>query len=188
MTSTIESIRAEYLRYKALAEAAIAQVGDGALSAQDSDGSNSIAVIIWHIAGNFQSRFTDFLTSDGEKPWRHREEEFQHRTPTRSELLAKWNQGWEVLLKALSNLRNEDLQHTVTIRRHSLQVNEALHRSLAHLAYHVGQIVYIAKTLRGKEWVSLSIPPGQSEAYNQAPGVERAVAHAETLAHRSDLK
>jgi hypothetical protein len=179
MTSTIESIRAEYLRYKALAEAAIAQVGEEDLSAQGSDGSNSIVVICWHIAGNFQSRFTDFLTSDGEKPWRHREDEFQPRTPTRIELLAKWDEGWNVLLKALSNLKDEDLQHTVTIRRQSLPANEALLRSLAHLAYHVGQIVYIAKSLRGKAWVSLSIPPGQSEAYNRAPGVERAGAYAE---------
>lgn len=185
MTSTIESILAEYLRYKALAEAAIAQVGDGDLSAQGSDGSNSIAVICWHIAGNFQSRFTDFLIADGEKPWRHREEEFQRRTPTRTELMAKWNQGWDVLLKALSSLRDEHLQHTVTIRRQPLQVNEALHRSLAHLAYHVGQIVYIAKSLRGKNWVSLSIPPGQSEPYSQAPAVERPVAHAEKLANQS---
>ena len=167
MTSTIESIRAEYLRYKALAEAAIAQVSEADLSVQHSGTDNSIAVICWHISGNFESRFTDFLTSDGEKPWRHLEEEFQSRTTTRAELLAKWHRGWDVVLKVLSDLKDEDLQRTVTIRRQALQVNEALHRSLAHLAYHVGQIVYIGKSLRGKDWDSLGIPPGQSDAYNR---------------------
>ena len=171
MTTTIESIRAEYLRYKALAEAAIAQVSESDLSVQHSGTDNSIAVICWHISGNFESRFTDFLTSDGEKPWRHREEEFQSRTTTRVELLAKWHRGWDVVLKVLSDLKDEDLQRTVTIRHQALQVNEALHRSLAHLAYHVGQIVYIGKSLRGKDWDSLSIPPGQSDAYNRTPPI-----------------
>ena len=186
MMSTIESIRAEYLRYKALAEAAIAQVNESDLSVQPSGTDNSIAVICWHVSGNFESRFTDFLTSDGEKPWRSREEEFQSRTTTRAELLAKWSRGWEVVLRALAELKDEDLQRTVTIRRQPLQVNEALHRSFGHLAYHVGQIVYIGKSLRGTDWHFLSIPPGQSDAYNQAPAIERASAHAQTLADRTE--
>lgn len=185
MTSTIESIRAEYLRYKALAEAAIAQVKESDLSVQNSETDNSIAVICWHISGNFESRFTDFLTSDGEKPWRQREEEFKSRTITRAELLAKWRRGWEVVLGALSDLRDEDLQRIVTIRRQSLQINEALHRSLAHLAYHVGQIVYIGKSLRGKGWDFLSIPPGQSDAYNLTAAFERPSAHAQKLADQN---
>ena len=143
MTSVIDSIRAEYLRYKVLAEAAIEQLGEAELSAQGPSGGNSIAVICWHIAGNLQSRFTDFLTSDGEKPWREREEEFRARTVTRAELLVKWDQGWAVLLGTLANLSDEQLQRTVTIRGQSLQVHEALHRSVAHLSYHVGQIVYL---------------------------------------------
>ena len=110
MTSTIESIRAEYLRYKALAEAAIAQVEDADLSKRSSGADNSIAIICWHVSGNLESRFTDFLTSDGEKPWRNREEEFQPRTATRAELLAKWNRGWEVVVQSLSDLKDEDLQ------------------------------------------------------------------------------
>ena len=187
MTSTIESIRAEYLLYKALAEAAIAQVKECDLCVHTSSTDNSIAVICWHVSGNFESRFTDFLTSDGEKPWRHREEEFQSRTTTRAELLAKWQRGWEVLLKALAGLKDEDLQRTVTIRGQSLQVNEALHRSLAHVAYHVGQIVYVGKSLQGKNWNFLTIPPGQSEAYNRSPAIERAAAHAEKLASRNNL-
>ena len=181
MTSTIESIRAEYLRYKALAETAIAQVKESDLSTQSSETDNSIAVICWHISGNFESRFTDFLTSDGEKPWRQREEEFKRRTITRAELLAKWRQGWDVVLGTLSDLKDEDLQRTVTIRRQSLQINEALHRSLAHLAYHVGQIVYIGKSLRGKDWQFLSIPPGQSDAYNRTPAIDRPSAHGQKL-------
>ncbi len=170
MTSVIDSIRAEYLRYKALAEAAIEQFGEAELSAQGPSGGNSIVVICWHIAGDLQSRFTGFLTSDGEKPWREREEEFRAPTVTRAELLVKWDQGWEVLLGTLANLSDEQLQRSVTIRGQSLQVHETLHRSVAHLSYHVGQIVYLAKALRGTSWTYLSIPPGKSDAYNQALG------------------
>ena len=181
----IESIRAEYVRYKALAEAAIGQLSDADLAAQSAAGSNSIVVICWHMSGNLQSRFTDFLTSDGEKPWRRREEEFAVRTATRAELLAKWVQGWDVLLNTLAELTDADLERTVTIRRQPLRVHDALHRSLAHAAYHVGQIVYIAKSLRGAQWKSLSIPPGQSDAYNRAPGDESPAAHAAKLSDRS---
>jgi uncharacterized damage-inducible protein DinB len=168
MTTFLESIRAEYLRYKRLAESAIAQLSDAELTAQAAGGDNSIPMICWHISGNLQSRFTDFLTSDGEKPWRHREEEFQPRAVTRAELLVKWNGGWEALLRALTDLSDTDLERTVTIRRQPLQVSEALHRSLAHVAYHVGQIVYVAKSRRGNSWTSLSVPPGQSDAYNRS--------------------
>lgn len=162
MTSIVDSIRAEYLRYKALAEAAIAQLGEDEFSAPGPNGGNSIATLCWHISGNLQSRFTDFLSSDGEKPWREREEEFQDRAVTRAELLSKWAQGWDVLGATLKTLTDEQLQLTVTIRNQPLRVHEALHRSLAHLSYHVGQIVYIGKSMRGKDWTYLSIPPGKS--------------------------
>jgi uncharacterized damage-inducible protein DinB len=177
MTTIIESIRAEYLRYKALAEAAVGQLSDEDLSASGPSGGNSIAVICWHISGNLRSRFTEFLTTDGEKPWRDRDEEFQARAVTRSELLSKWNQGWDVLLATLAALADEQLQLTVTIRGQPMLVHEALHRSLAHTSYHVGQIVYVAKSRRGKDWTSLSIPPGKSAAYNQAPTMERPASH-----------
>jgi uncharacterized damage-inducible protein DinB len=167
MNSIVESIHAEYLRYKRLAEGAIAQLDDADLSAAGPNGGNSIAVICWHVAGNLRSRFTDFLTTDGEKPWRARDEEFVTRTVTREELLAKWNEGWETLLGALASLTDEQLQLTVTIRHIPHRVHEALHRSLAHVSYHVGQIVYLAKSVRGGEWKYLSIPPGQSEAVNK---------------------
>jgi hypothetical protein len=173
MTKIIESIRSEFLRYKGLGESAINQIDEAALSVDGPGGGSSIAVICWHISGNLQSRFRDFLTSDGEKPWRDREEEFRPRVVTRTELLSKWGQGWDALLGALANLTDEQLGRTVTIRGLPLRLDEALHRSLAHLSYHVGQIVYLAKSSRGTAWTSLSIPPGQSKTYNQAPTRER---------------
>ncbi|MFN2604438.1 MAG: DinB family protein, partial [Gemmatimonadaceae bacterium] len=188
MTNLIESIRAEYLRYKALAEAAIDQLDEEQLSAEGPSGGNSIAVICWHIAGNLQSRFTDFLTSDGEKPWRQREEEFQSRTVSRAELLAKWKLGWDTLLEALAGLNDDQLKNTVTIRRQPLLVHEALHRSLAHLSYHVGQIVYLAKSLRAKDWKYLSIPPGKSDAYNQDARYDKAAAQQAKLSEMTARK
>lgn len=174
MAGIIESIRAEFLRYKTLSEAAIRQTADSELSQSGAGGSSSIAVICWHISGNLRSRFTDFLTSDGEKPWRRRDEEFEARTISREELLSKWEEGWAVLLGALEELTDEHLARTVTIRGQPLQVHEALHRSLAHTAYHAGQIVYLAKSFRGGEWQSLSIPLGGSDAYNRQVGFEQA--------------
>ena len=169
----VESIRGEYRRYKALAEKAIDQLRDDELGHPASADDNSIATICWHISGNLQSRFTDFLTSDGEKPWRDREQEFDSRPISRHELLEYWNAGWGTLMSALEHLTDDDLGRTITIRQQPLLVHEALHRSLAHAAYHVGQIVYIAKHLRGTDWTSLSIPRGQSAAYNQHPTGER---------------
>src|SRR5437762_2650576 len=168
MASVIQSIAGEYRRYKALAEGALAQLSDGEICTPAPGAGNSIAVICWHISGNLRSRFTDFLTTDGEKPWRERDEEFQPRTVSRAELLAKWEEGWGVLFGTLASLTDEQLQLTVTIRDQPLRVHEALHRSVTHLSYHVGQIVYVAKAMRGTAWISLSIPPGQSKAYNQA--------------------
>ena len=169
----IESIRAEYLRYKSLGEKTIAQLDGAALSAPPAGGGNSIATICWHVSGNFRSRFTDFLTSDGEKPWRKREEEFEARAVTRDELLDKWNEGWSVLLSTLDSLTDADLDRTVTIRNQGLSVCEALLRSLAHASYHVGQIVYAAKAALGPEWRYLSIPPGESDRYNLQPTLDR---------------
>jgi uncharacterized damage-inducible protein DinB len=165
MTNIIESIRAEYVRYKGLAEGAIDQLGDDDLSAPGPNGGNSITVICWHVSGNLKSRFTEFLTSDGEKPWRSRDEEFGARSVTRDSLLAKWAEGWKVLLATLDALSDEQLDQIVTIRSQPHSVHQALHRSLAHTSYHVGQIVYIAKGMRGKDWKYLSIAPGKSEAY-----------------------
>jgi GNAT superfamily N-acetyltransferase len=184
MRDIVASIEAEYQRYKALAEGAIAQLDDAQLSATDSSVGNSITVLVWHIAGNLRSRFTDFLTSDGEKPWRQRDEEFVARAVPRAEVMEKWESGWKVLLDTLGTLADDDLSRIVTIRGTAVRVAEALHRSLAHVASHVGQIVYISKSLRDGEWKYLSIPPGQSAAYNQAPAYEKPLTHAERLSQQ----
>jgi hypothetical protein len=168
MTDILKSIESEYRRYKRLAEGAIAQLDETDFGKSEGPG-NSIAVLVWHISGNLKSRFTEFLGSDGEKPWRARDEEFVARSVTRAQLLAKWEEGWSVLFAALGDLNGDDLERTVTIRRHPLAVHEALHRSLSHAAYHVGQIVYVAKSLRQDQWTYMSIPPGKSEEYNKNP-------------------
>lgn len=182
MTDIINAFRDEYLRYKTLAEGAMAQLSDAQLCDGGSPTGNSIAVICWHVSGNLRSRFTDFLTTDGEKPWRQREEEFTARVVTRAELLATWEKGWAVLGQTFGTLTDEHLGHAVTIRGQSMKVHEALVRSLAHTASHVGQIVLIAKAARGGEWRYLSIPPGGSAAYNTNPTAEHAVSHSKALA------
>jgi uncharacterized damage-inducible protein DinB len=177
----IESIRGEFVRYKALAEAAMAQVEEAELSREPAADGNSIATICWHVSGNLQSRFTDFLTTDGEKPWRKRDEEFDARQVTRRELLEKWEAGWGVLLATLSALADEHLVRTITIRGQALRVDEALHRSLAHTAYHCGQIVLMAKNARGAAWRSLSIPRGKSDEANKNPSIQLPQEHARAL-------
>ncbi|MCH7974109.1 MAG: DUF1572 family protein, partial [Bacteroidetes bacterium] len=135
--------------------------------------NNSISVIVFHISGNLKSRFTDFLTTDGEKEWRKRDTEFEKRQLTKSELIYVWNEGWNILIKALEELTDDDLSKKITIRKKELSVADALHRSLAHLSYHVGQIVFIARVIVGKEWVSLSIARGGSIDYNKNPDKEK---------------
>lgn len=186
MTSTISALDVEYRRYKALAEAAIAQLDEADLSRPGPNSGNSVAVIVWHLAGNFASRFTDFLTTDGEKAWQNREQEFDQRTVTRPELLRKWSAGWDVLFGALATLTDDDLARSITIRGQSLRVDAALYRSLAHASYHVGQIVYLAKAFRGEKWTSLSIPRGQSQTYNQNPTRETAAAHTAALSRTNE--
>lgn len=184
MNALIKSVEGEFRRYKTLAEAALEQVPDEALSSPGPSNGNSLATICWHISGNLQSRFTDFLSSDGEKPWRQREEEFAARTVSRDELATKWNTGWDVLLATLGTLTDGDLPRTVYIRAQDLTVSEALHRSLAHAAYHVGQVVYVAHAARGSEWNYLSIVPGESASYNADPKQDKppkAETHSEPI-------
>lgn len=160
MRKVITAIEGEYLRYKKLGEGSFAQLTDAQLTEEPGAGSNSIAMIVWHISGNLKSRFTDFLTTDGEKPWRNRESEFDARHVTRQELLAKWEDGWRILLESLRPLDDEQLDQKIMIREIPLTVLEALERSLSHTSYHVGQIVFLAKMMRGMDWKSLSIPRG----------------------------
>ena len=182
--SVIGSLLDEYKRYKALAEAAIGQVSDEELARLGPGGGNSIDILVRHLAGNLKSRFTDFRTSDGEKPWRHRDNEFETASLTRAELMTAWDAAWETVIAEVSQLTDADLNGTVTVRRQPLRIDEALHRSLGHTAYHVGQIVYLAKEMRGDSWRTLSIPKGKSEEYNRQATRETAAAHAEMLKRR----
>lgn len=179
--TTVAAIAAEYRRYKALADLAIEQVDDDELRRTGPGDSNSIEILVRHLAGNFASRFTDFRTGDGEKPWRRRDDEFEPAAVTRQELLEQWESAWTIVLKAVEAVTDADFADTVTVRGQPLRIDEALLRSLAHTAYHVGQIVYLAKAIRAQEWKCLSIPKGMSEAYNRAPANESAAAHAAWL-------
>ncbi len=173
MRPIIASIESEYQRYKLLAEASFHQLSEAELAEPRSESANSVATLAWHVAGNLKSRFTDFLTSDGEKPWRNRDAEFEPRHPSHAGLFDEWEEGWKALLDTLTNLNDKDLVREVMIRGHALTVAEALHRSLAHVAYHVGQIVFIAKAIRGADWEYLSIPPGESAEYDRNPVLEK---------------
>lgn len=168
MRQMIVSIEREYHRYKSMADKALAQVSDEEFAAGLGAGSNEIGTIVKHVGGNLKSRFTDFLDSDGEKPWRQRDGEFELGDAPRAEVLVVWEQGWRTLFDALAALRDCDLTRMVTIRSEEMPVYAALHRSLAHTAAHVGQIVYVAKVLRGTAWVTLSIPRGRSAEFNRS--------------------
>jgi uncharacterized damage-inducible protein DinB len=173
MSDIIVSIAGEYRRTKSLADRAVAQVDDSAFHHVASPTSNSIAVLLQHLAGNLTSRFTEFLATDGEKPWRDRDVEFVPRGAPRAELLASWERAWAILFAQLDALTDGDLDRRVVIRGQELSVAAALHRSLAHAAYHVGQIVLLARDAAGDRWESLSIARGASAAYNAAPDRDR---------------
>lgn len=156
----------EFRRYKSLAERAMAQVTDDQLQVALDPESNSIAVIIKHLAGNMRSRFMDFLTTDGEKPDRNRDSEFESPPFARAELIQLWEVGWGYVFQALEPLTDSDLARTIHIRTEPYSVNEAIQRQLAHYAYHVGQIVFLAKHFRSAQWKSLSIPRGKSKDFD----------------------
>jgi uncharacterized damage-inducible protein DinB len=169
----VAAIETEYRRYKSLGEGTMSQLADEHLIARPTPESLSIAMIVWHVSGNLESRFTDFLTTDGEKPWRDRESEFEDRRVGRVELLAKWERGWNVLFATLTPLTDADLTRVVSIRGQTGTVGEALERSLAHTSYHAGQMTYLGKMFRGDQWTYLSIPPGGTTAYNANPTHEK---------------
>ena len=163
------SIR-EFQRLKALADGAVRQVSQEQFFLAEGGHDNSIAVIYKHMAGNMISRWTDFLTSDGEKPDRNRDDEvILTGADTFSTLSARWEKGWMTLIESLQQLSPDDVTRVVTIRGEGLSVLQAIGRQLTHYAYHVGQIVYLAKHHAGDNWGSLSIPPGQSAAFNKSP-------------------
>lgn len=163
----------EYARYRSIGEKAIKQVSDDALNKVLGADNNSIATIVRHITGNLLSRFTDFMTSDGEKPWRHRDSEFEDKRCDRRDVEEMWSRGWNVLESELAKLGEEHLEQTVLIRGQGLTVHEALCRSLAHVSYHVGQLVLLARILNEGEWQWISIPKGNSREYNKNPTMEK---------------
>ena len=150
-----------------MAEAAIRQLDDEQLRRPLDENTNSIAVIMKHMAGNMLSRWTDFLASDGEKPWRNRDSEFVDDIATRDELLGRWEEGWTCLSTSVGALLPGDLMRQVTIRGHPHTVIEAIHRQIDHNGYHVGQIVQLARFLAKDKWTTLTVPRGESEAYNK---------------------
>ena len=161
----IDSCRKQFAYYRLLGERTFEQLPDEALFWQYNAETNSIAMIVKHLWGNMLSRWTEFLTSDGEKPWRDREAEFENDIRSREELLDKWNSGWDLLLRTLDSLTGDDLERIIYIRNQGHTVLEAINRQLAHYPYHVGQIVHIGK-MAAARWTSLSIPRGGSSAYN----------------------
>ncbi len=163
----LESAKKQFEYYKMLGDKTFAQVQDDKLFWQYNDESNSIAIIVKHLWGNMLSRWTDFLTSDGEKEFRKRDSEFENDIQNREELLEKWNEGWNCLFNAINSLTTDDLNKIIYIRNQGHSVTEAINRQLAHYPYHIGQIVFLGKMLAGNDWNSLSIPKGNSQAYNK---------------------
>jgi hypothetical protein len=162
----LESVKKQFAYYKHLADASIARVTDDSLFWQYNQESNSMAIIMNHMAGNMLSRWTDFLTTDGEKEWRNREQEFENNTSGKTELLAHWESGWKCLFDALDTLTTEDLGKKVYIRNMEHSVADAINRQLAHYPYHVGQLVFLGKMICNTSWISLSIPRGNSNTFN----------------------
>jgi uncharacterized damage-inducible protein DinB len=165
-TSYLEDSVSLFRHYKKLAEGAMEQASDDELFQAFDEEMNSIAIIAKHMAGNMRSRWTDFLTSDGEKPNRNRDSEFVEPPSTRAELMKMWNQGWDQVFEALEPLSDADMERKITIRGEPHSVMQAINRQIAHYAYHVGQIVFLAKHIKGSDWKSLSVPKNKSGEFN----------------------
>ncbi len=162
----LQSARKQFEYYKLLGEKTFAQLTDEQLFWQYHAESNSIATIVKHLWGNMLSRWTDFLTTDGEKEWRHREAEFDNDLQSREELMAKWNEGWDCLFRALDSVNESNFDTILYIRNQGHSITEAINRQLAHYPYHVGQIVFIGKMVKDADWDSLSIPRGGTQQFN----------------------
>jgi hypothetical protein len=174
----LTSAKKQFLYYKSLGEKAIEQLEPAQLFQSANEDSNSIATIVKHLHGNMLSRWTDFLTTDGEKSWRKRDEEFENDISDKTRLMDIWNEGWNCLFAALDSLQPEQLSSIIYIRNEGHTVMDAINRQLAHYSYHVGQIVFAAKMLKNGEWQSLSIPRKKSGEYNAGKfSQEKAVRH-----------
>ncbi|MEM9051323.1 MAG: DUF1572 family protein [Bacteroidota bacterium] len=163
----LESVLKQFEYYKVLGEKTFAQLKDEELFWQYNEETNSIAITVNHLWGNMMSRWTDFLNSDGEKDWRERDLEFESVIKTRDEMMEKWNAGWKCLFNALGSVNEENFETKILIRNQEHTIVDAVNRQLAHYSYHIGQIVFVGKILKGKDWTSLSIPKGKSTEFNQ---------------------
>src|SRR5579864_4928699 len=171
-THYLDEARRQLRGHKRMGESAMSQLRDEDFFVTLDPESNSVAILVKHLAGNMRSRFTDFLTSDGEKPDRFRDQEFEvTRETTRADVMKWWENGWACVLDAIGSLKPEDVMRTVTIRGEPHTVLQAVNRQIAHYAQHIGQIVLLAKHLRSSEWKTLSIPRGKSEEFNQKKSV-----------------
>ncbi|MDU8887268.1 DUF1572 family protein [Yeosuana sp. MJ-SS3] len=166
MNSYLNSVINRFETYKTLGEKTFKQLTFEEMQWQSDEDSNSISIIVKHIVGNMLSRWTNFLTEDGEKEWRHRDQEFIDTYTTNEEMMASWESGWNVLFNAIKPLTVDDLERKVYIRDEEHSVIDAINRQLAHYAYHIGQIVFIGKLIKGDSWKSLSIPKGKSSEFN----------------------
>jgi len=162
----LNSVTKQFEYYKTLGEKTFAQLSEEELFWQYNEASNSIAVTVNHLWGNMLSRWTDFLTTDGEKEWRNRDQEFESVIRSKTELFEKWEEGWECLFQALRSINQGNFQTEVFIRNQSHTIVDAVNRQMMHYAYHIGQIVYVGRMIKGEDWKSLSIPKGQSNAFN----------------------
>lgn len=176
--SYLESVKKQFLYYKIVGEQAMDQLEPEQLFVSINENTNSIAIIVNHLSGNMLSRSTDFLTSDGEKEWRNRDEEFEETLKTKEELLNVWNKGWNCFFEALNELKPHQLSEIIYIRNEGHTVIEAINRQLAHYPYHIGQIVFYAKMLKKSEWTTLSIGKNKSNNYNSEKfSKEKSIHH-----------
>lgn len=166
MSSYLSSIIKQFQYYKSLGDKTFNQLSFEELKETPNKDTNAISVIVKHLVGNMLSRWTNFTTEDGEKTWRNRDKEFEDTYTSKEELISEWDKGWDCLFNALQPLTNNDLENIIYIRNQGHTITEAINRQLAHYSYHVGQIVFLAKEIKGKQWHSLSIPKGKSSNYN----------------------
>lgn len=164
--SYIKSIRFEFERYKTLGDNTFAQLSEEDIQWTLNETDNSIGLIVKHVVGNMRSRWTNFLTEDGEKVWRNRENEFSGSYTNKAEMLTHWNSGWELLFTALNQVNEANFDIIIKVRNEEHTIPDAMNRQLAHYAHHVGQLVLIGKMRKGANWISLSIPKGDSQLFN----------------------
>jgi len=166
-THYLEGILKQFHYYKSLGDKTFEQLNDKEIHFKPNEYSNNISIVVKHIVGNMLSRWTNFLTEDGEKEWRHRDTEFEDSYKDKSDMITAWQNGWKCLFNAITPLKADDLEKIIYIRNQGQTVSDAINRQLAHYAYHIGQIVYLGTLIKDTDWMNLSLPKGQSATYNK---------------------